>query len=317
MAMLVLPEVFERTWGIRSAPFWPRATAAVRARGAGIPVHGRGLLGPRVDAAAAGVRLHLRQAALRPPGARRDGRGSRASAGRPRLPGPPRALPREPRRAARGGDIPAGRPPRGGGGHLPHARACASSTRGSAKEARANPNAPRPGAGRSAGRRRSARSTTACSRVCETRRSATGSGNCSTPARPGRATARTTRSSRSHGPDRAISRRLVVVNYAGHQSQCYVALPWRDLAGRTWRLQDRLGEAVYDRDGGDLVDAGPLPRPAAVGLPRVRGAGSLTDERLEFGVSPGRGRLANRAGSAGRENASRCAGFRISLAGWR
>ncbi len=31
MAMLVLPEVFERTWGIRSAPFWPRATAAVRA----------------------------------------------------------------------------------------------------------------------------------------------------------------------------------------------------------------------------------------------------------------------------------------------
>ncbi len=30
MAMLVLPEVFERTWGIRAEPFWPRATAAVR-----------------------------------------------------------------------------------------------------------------------------------------------------------------------------------------------------------------------------------------------------------------------------------------------
>ena len=30
MAMLVLPEVFERTWGIRGAPFWPKATEAVR-----------------------------------------------------------------------------------------------------------------------------------------------------------------------------------------------------------------------------------------------------------------------------------------------
>jgi glycosidase len=31
MAMLVLPEVFERTWGISAPPFWPRATQAVRA----------------------------------------------------------------------------------------------------------------------------------------------------------------------------------------------------------------------------------------------------------------------------------------------
>src|SRR5512136_598860 len=30
MAMLVLPEVFQRTWGIPSADFWPRAAAAVR-----------------------------------------------------------------------------------------------------------------------------------------------------------------------------------------------------------------------------------------------------------------------------------------------
>lgn len=30
MAMLVLPEVFERTWGIRSDAFWPMATEAVR-----------------------------------------------------------------------------------------------------------------------------------------------------------------------------------------------------------------------------------------------------------------------------------------------
>src|SRR5947208_9959353 len=32
MAMLVLPEVFERTWSIQSAPFWPKATQQVRAR---------------------------------------------------------------------------------------------------------------------------------------------------------------------------------------------------------------------------------------------------------------------------------------------
>jgi hypothetical protein len=30
MAMLVLPDVFQRTWGLASAPFWPKAIAAVR-----------------------------------------------------------------------------------------------------------------------------------------------------------------------------------------------------------------------------------------------------------------------------------------------
>ena len=32
MAMLILPEVFERTWGIATEPFWPGAIEAVRAR---------------------------------------------------------------------------------------------------------------------------------------------------------------------------------------------------------------------------------------------------------------------------------------------
>lgn len=32
MAMLLLPEIFERTWRITPEPFWPKATAAVRAR---------------------------------------------------------------------------------------------------------------------------------------------------------------------------------------------------------------------------------------------------------------------------------------------
>lgn len=32
MAMLVLPDVFQRTWGLSSAPFWPQATQRVRVR---------------------------------------------------------------------------------------------------------------------------------------------------------------------------------------------------------------------------------------------------------------------------------------------
>ena len=51
-------------------------------------------------------------------------------------------------------------------------------------------------------------------------------------------------------------RRLVAVNYSGHQGQCYVALPWGDLSGRTWRLGDRMGPAVYDRHGDDLAGRG-------------------------------------------------------------
>jgi hypothetical protein len=48
-------------------------------------------------------------------------------------------------------------------------------------------------------------------------------------------------------------RRLVAVNYARHASQCRVALPWRDLDGRGWRLQDLSGPAVYDRPGDGLT----------------------------------------------------------------
>src|SRR6202022_490516 len=32
MAMLLLPQIFERTWGITPEPFWPKATAAVHAK---------------------------------------------------------------------------------------------------------------------------------------------------------------------------------------------------------------------------------------------------------------------------------------------
>jgi hypothetical protein len=54
----------------------------------------------------------------------------------------------------------------------------------------------------------------------------------------------------------AGDRLLVTVNFAANQSQCHVRLPWGDLAGTTWRLQDLLGNEVYDREGNDLQGRG-------------------------------------------------------------
>ena len=51
-------------------------------------------------------------------------------------------------------------------------------------------------------------------------------------------------------------RLVVAVNYAPNQSQCYLRLPFPELAGRTWRLQDLTGPSIYDRDGSDLLDRG-------------------------------------------------------------
>ncbi|CAD6516619.1 alpha-amylase family glycosyl hydrolase [Paraburkholderia metrosideri] len=51
-------------------------------------------------------------------------------------------------------------------------------------------------------------------------------------------------------------RRLVVVNYAGNQSQCYVRIPFADLTGSTVRLTDLMGPASFDRDGNDIVSRG-------------------------------------------------------------
>jgi glycosidase len=51
-------------------------------------------------------------------------------------------------------------------------------------------------------------------------------------------------------------RLLVAVNYAPTQSQCYVRLPFADLDGGSWRLQDLLADISYDRDGHDLKSRG-------------------------------------------------------------
>ena len=49
---------------------------------------------------------------------------------------------------------------------------------------------------------------------------------------------------------------LVAVNYAPNQSQCYVRLPFADLAGASWHLQNVLGPGTYDRDGHELTERG-------------------------------------------------------------
>jgi hypothetical protein len=47
-------------------------------------------------------------------------------------------------------------------------------------------------------------------------------------------------------------RLLVTVNYAANQSQCYLRLPFSDLNNCQWRLEDLLGNAAYNREGDDL-----------------------------------------------------------------
>jgi glycosidase len=51
-------------------------------------------------------------------------------------------------------------------------------------------------------------------------------------------------------------RLVVAVNYASHPSQCYVRLPFPDLSGRLWHLCDLLSDACYDRDGRELQSGG-------------------------------------------------------------
>ncbi len=57
-----------------------------------------------------------------------------------------------------------------------------------------------------------------------------------------------------HGP--GSERVVVAVNYAPNQSQCRLRLPFADLEGKTWRLQDEISSARYDRNGNELQSQG-------------------------------------------------------------
>jgi hypothetical protein len=50
--------------------------------------------------------------------------------------------------------------------------------------------------------------------------------------------------------------RLIVVNYAGNESQCYVRLSLNEFSGRTARFKDLMGQTIFDRAGSNLVSRG-------------------------------------------------------------
>ena len=49
---------------------------------------------------------------------------------------------------------------------------------------------------------------------------------------------------------------LVCVNYSTRQGQCYVHLPYPELADKQWKFDDLLSNANYDREGNDLLRSG-------------------------------------------------------------
>jgi hypothetical protein len=51
-------------------------------------------------------------------------------------------------------------------------------------------------------------------------------------------------------------RALVIVNYAAHASQCFVHLPLSGMDGKTVRFRDLMSVSVYDRDRDDLLSRG-------------------------------------------------------------
>ncbi|HEX5069960.1 MAG TPA: alpha-amylase family glycosyl hydrolase [Vicinamibacterales bacterium] len=51
-------------------------------------------------------------------------------------------------------------------------------------------------------------------------------------------------------------RYLVVINFSDAPAQGLVQLPWDGLRGRVWRLTDRVSDESYDRDGSEMREAG-------------------------------------------------------------
>jgi hypothetical protein len=49
---------------------------------------------------------------------------------------------------------------------------------------------------------------------------------------------------------------LVTVNYAPHASQCYIRLPFAELANEPVRFTDLMSDAIYDRQGNEVLSGG-------------------------------------------------------------
>ena len=54
----------------------------------------------------------------------------------------------------------------------------------------------------------------------------------------------------------AAGRHLVVVNLSDQAAQARVQLPWEDLQDKQWQLSELLGEATYEREGTELGGSG-------------------------------------------------------------
>jgi len=51
-------------------------------------------------------------------------------------------------------------------------------------------------------------------------------------------------------------RRLIVINLSDGAVQARVLLPWDEVRGKTWRLDDALSDASYERDGDEINNNG-------------------------------------------------------------
>jgi hypothetical protein len=49
---------------------------------------------------------------------------------------------------------------------------------------------------------------------------------------------------------------VIVVNFSGGPAQARVHVPWDELRGKTWRLDDALSGEIYDRSGDEMRDSG-------------------------------------------------------------
>lgn len=52
------------------------------------------------------------------------------------------------------------------------------------------------------------------------------------------------------------TRYITVLNFSGERSQARVHLPWEDLRGGMWRLNDLLASESFDRSGDEMLDGG-------------------------------------------------------------
>lgn len=56
--------------------------------------------------------------------------------------------------------------------------------------------------------------------------------------------------------ERGEARYVTVINFSGERSQARIHLPWEDLRGGRWHLRDLLAAESFDRSGDEMLDGG-------------------------------------------------------------